>query len=153
MSTPAHVAHQMPGRIRLEIPSRRGDNIFFDAMSRQMAQSGQVSRARGNPAAASLVVEYSGPLERLLEHFQRLELALASAPGSAIRMPAGWDTGSMLLAGAAFGVVGIIQTLRGEVMMPAMTAFWYAASALRLARLPVRGASQADTLRAHLSVP
>lgn len=153
MSTPAHVAHQSPGRIRLEIPSRRGDDTFFAALSKQVAQSNQVSRARGNARAASLVVEYSGALERLVDDFRRLELALASPPGTAVQLPAGWDARSMLLAGAAFGMVGVIQTVRGEVMMPALTAFWYAASALRLARIPAAAGSQADALRAHLSVP
>lgn len=152
MNTSAQVAHQSPGRVRLEIPSRRGDNDFFDTLSKQVAQSDQVSRARGNPAAASLVVEYAGPFERLVEQLERLELALESPPGAVTRLPPGWNANAMLLAGAAFGVVGVIQTLRGEVMMPAMTAFWYAASALRLARLPALQAS-AETVRTHLSVP
>lgn len=134
MSTPALVAHQSPGRIRLEIPSRRGDEPFFAALSGQMAQSGQVSRARANPAAASLVLEYAGQLERLLGDLKQFDLELNSpARGAAVR---GGRDDTMLIAGVVFGVVGVVQTLRGDFMVPAMTAFWYATMALRLAHGP-----------------
>ena len=42
----------------------------------------------------------------------------------------------MLMASAAFGVLGLVQVLRGQIMIPALSAFWYAASAWRFAQLP-----------------
>ena len=150
MHTPAHVAHHTPGRIRLEIPSHRGDGTFFATLARQIGQAGQVRGARGNPASASLVVDYAGPLEALLAEFARCQLALDSktSGGAAVAARAlpGWRIDPMLMASAAFGVVGVVQTLRGEVFMPAMTAFWYAASALRLAQQPAVAGSQAEEM-------
>ena len=107
---------------------------FFAALSKQMAQSGQVSRARANPAAASLVLEYAGQAERLLGDLKQFGVALdVPARGATVRP--GWDD-PMLIAGAAFGLVGIVQSMRGEFMIPALTAFWYAIMALRLAQVP-----------------
>lgn len=165
MTTPAHVAHQSPGRIRLQVPSRRGDLAFFNALSAQLAQSEQVSKARANPAAASLVVEYAGPVEPLLADIRQAELELTQTPAAAVtpRLPgqalAQSFNGSaqafnpMFMAGAVMGLVGIIQTLRGEIMVPALSAFWYAAGALQLAHSPAPGNQAAGTVQASLPVP
>ncbi|UUZ48174.1 hypothetical protein LP420_35560 [Massilia sp. B-10] len=41
----------------------------------------------------------------------------------------------MLLAALLFGAVGLVQAARGNIMLLTLSAFWYAASALRLAHL------------------
>ena len=141
MNTPARIAHQTRDRIRIAIPSRRGDDAYFQALAGQLAHSDQVRHTRVNPAAASLVIEFGGAPEDLLAELQRVALDLSSAadmaPDQAPPAPAqygAWKVNPMFMAGAAFGVVGVIQTLRGEVLLPAMSAFWYAANALRMAR-------------------
>lgn len=166
MNTPARIAHRTDGRIRIEVPSRRGDAAFFADLAAQLAQSGQVSRARGNAAAASVAIEYGGPLDTLLAQCERCQLDLArpaganDAQGASVGqrpafMPTSWPVNwpanlgtnlsanlganPLLVAGAAFGLVGLVQTARGDIMVPAMSAFWYAVSALRLARLPSSG--------------
>jgi hypothetical protein len=159
MSTPAYIAHRTRGRIRIAIPSRRGDSAYFLALSKQLEGAQQVRRTRANPAAASLVVEFSGALDNVLAELGRGALKLtepASLAGSAGTPPAPavpgeWQLTPMFMAGAAFGVVGVIQTLRGEVMLPAMSAFWYAVNAFQLAR--TTGGSAADALRANLLEP
>jgi hypothetical protein len=166
MNTPAHIAHQTPGRLRLAIPSRRGDDGFFKAVAGQLAQSGQITSARGNPVSASLVVEYAGALAPVLADFQRAGIDLtavapagAGAAGAASAGGASWPMEPMLMIGAAFGLVGVVQTVRGEILMPALTAFWYAASALRLAHVTATSASTtsksiaATAMRANLSAP
>lgn len=168
-NTPAHaaarIAHRTPGRIRIEVPSHRGDDAFFNALATRVAQSGQVTRARANPAAASLVVEYGGPLEAVLAQLANCSLQVAAAPGVVAqdgapagaqatrpglpvlpRLAAGADLIPMTLVGAAFGIVGLVQTARGEIMLPALSAFWYAASALRLAQLPASGPGAAQAV-------
>lgn len=157
MSTPARIAHHTSGRIRIEVPSRRGDGAYFGALAEQLSQSGEVLRARGNPAAASLALEYRGPLEALLAQLERCSLQLSGAAPAAADLPVGFPFVSlplspMAMAGAAFGLVGLVQTARGQIMLPALSAFWYAASALRLARLPenghsaVQAATQSNTI-------
>ncbi len=158
--TAARIAHQTPGRIRIEVPGHRGDDAFFTALADQLAQSEPVTRARGNPAAASIVVEYGGPLDAVLAQLANCSLQVSTAPNAGAaagahvkptalpalpRFAVDTDLTPMTLIGAAFGIVGLVQTARGEIMLPALSAFWYAASALRLAQLPAngRGADQA----------
>ncbi len=149
-ATPARIAHQTSGRIRIEVPSRRGDAVYFASLAEQLTdhltQSGQLARTRTNATAASLALEYSGPLELVLAQLQRcaLQLSLPDSDTGTPQSAAGpvhtaWPLNPMTLAGAALGVVGLVQTARGEIMLPALSAFWYAASALRLAHLPTSG--------------
>lgn len=144
MNAPAYIAHHTPGRVRIEIPARRGDNAFFAALSKQLAQSEQVLDARVNAAAASLVLQYAGQLDDVLDEFRQTALGLPEAAPQRRAAPASWAIDPMLLAGVTFGLVGILQTLRGEIMLPAMSAFWYAAGALRLAQMPAPSATEAE---------
>jgi hypothetical protein len=158
MTTPARIAHQTAGRIRIEVPDRRGDDDYFASLAERLAQSGQVLRARGNPAAASLVLEYGGPLEAVLEQLDRCSLRLSApvrqdAPAAAM-LGGTWERNPMLMVGALFGAVALVQTARGEIMLPALSAFWYAASALRLARLPINGLSAKQAaIQANSTLP
>jgi hypothetical protein len=158
MTTPARIVHQTAGRIRIEVPDRRGDRDYFAALAEQLAQSGPVARARGNAAAASLVLEYGGPLAGVLEQLERCALRLTGptnerAAGAAL-LGGTWERNPMLVVGALFGAVGLVQTARGEIMLPALSAFWYAASALRLARLPINGLSAKQAaIQANSTLP
>ena len=156
MSTAALIAHHTPGRVRLEVPSRRGDQAFFADLSERVAGGHGASRVRANPLTASVVVEYAGQFDALLSVLRDAELAVAAtAPDASRARPspmAGFASAlqalarqpragqppadPMLLAGAAFGMIGLVQTARGQIMLPALSAFWYAVSALRLASLP-----------------
>jgi hypothetical protein len=37
----------------------------------------------------------------------------------------------MFMAGTALTVVGLVQTFRGKIIVPSITAFWYALEAFR----------------------
>jgi hypothetical protein len=151
MTIPAHIVHQTDGRIRIKIPSRRGDSQFFSSLSEQMMQLEQVERARGNAAAASLAVEYGGAVQPVHARFEQcgLELNASEVRDAGVNnkffidaiQASSAQIKPMMLAGAAFALVGVVQTARGEIMLPALSAFWYAASAWRLAHLPASGHS------------
>lgn len=151
MTTPARLIHQTRGRVRIAIPEKRGDNAFFAALADRMARHEGVLRARGNAAAASLVVEYTNRPEDVVRALERADLAIAPLPATvddtgvtaasttvanSVACSGGAGIAPMSVACAAFGVVGIVQALRGEIMIPALSAFWYAASAFRLAQIP-----------------
>lgn len=156
MSTAALIAHHTPGRVRLEVPSRRGDQAFFAALSERVASGNGARRVRANPLTASVVVEYAGAFDAVLGALRDAELSVAGkgAEGAQARptpmasfvsvmqafkrQPHDGQQAAdpLLLAGAAFGLIGLVQTARGEIMLPALSAFWYAVSALRLASLP-----------------
>lgn len=147
MNNPARIAHQTGGRVRIEIPGRRGDAAFFATLSEQLRRVERVRRARANPHAASIAIEYAGELAELIPHLTSSSLALdthaiespAGGARAATARPAignGRRVDPMLVAGAAFGLVGVVQVFRGEIMIPALSAFWYATDALRLIQLP-----------------
>lgn len=147
----ATVAHQIPGRIRVLIPSHRGDAAFFDQLSEHFNRIEGVRRARGNPIAATFVVEYDGSLDDLLTRSgARDMLELGPSPGPSatrfglpspvragpVNLVSGRDLNPMFMAGTGFGAMGLLQTMRGQVLVPAATAFWYAVSAFRQSRMP-----------------
>jgi len=141
MSARASIAHRMPGRIRLSIPARRGDDAFFAGLAGQLSGQPDVVRVRPNARAGSLLVEHTGDADPILAWAAReqlLELApggaqnelagLLSAPGPPVRLVSGRDIDPMFMAGVAFLGMGLVQVVRGQVMVPAATALWYAIS-------------------------
>lgn len=141
MKTSALVVHQIPGRIRFSIAGKRGDEAYFSALSARFSRHANVRHVRANVRAASILVEYSGPVENILQVATsgdaleleerampetRLGSLLAEAP--AINLVSGRELSPMFMAGAAFLTVAVIQACRGQVMVPAASAFWYAIS-------------------------
>lgn len=149
MTTPARIVHQSSGRLRVEIPGKRGDRDFFATLAEHMASDEGVLAARGNAAAASLVVEHTSSAPALMRALAGAGLDLPSpsdataneAKAGAGKIQSGVPGSSgrhvepMLIASAVFGAVGVIQALRGKIMIPALSAFWYAASAFRLSQI------------------
>lgn len=142
---PARIVHQMPGRLRLSMRERRGDAAYFGRLAQQLAGLDGVHRVRSNPPAASIVVEFEGALEALMEGLRAsgllaFDAAVKRAPmldvGStaATQLVSGRELNPMFMAGLGFALFGLLQSLRGRVEVPAMTAFWYAASTFQQAR-------------------
>lgn len=147
MTTGTHalVAHQIPGRVRIAIAARRGDSAYFRQLAQRYAGLPNVQRVRINPAAASLALEYSGSLDELLQQADDLfalgdagqQQRQAGAPAAQplpFNLVSGRELNPMFMAGAAFALIGLVQCLRGQFMVPAATAFWYATSTLQQAR-------------------
>jgi hypothetical protein len=152
MSAKAHIAHQTDGRVRLSIPERRGDVHYFAALQDRFSGIGQVHRVSTNPVTGSVLLEFTGNLDQVMraadgsgmvEFETAAKRELAGRRGEApaaytelmLRLRAG-NLNPMMLAAGMFAVVGVLQTMRGKVMVPAMTAFWYAANVYWQARTP-----------------
>jgi hypothetical protein len=160
MSVRAQIAHELPGRVRVRLPDYRGDAAAFAELVGALRASQLFDGVRGNPVTASLVLEFSGPKEQVLEALRAhmpVELDVstraspraprsARTPSDPVRLVSGKDINAMFLAGTFFGAVGLVQALRGRIMLPALSAFWYAANAFRVAR-----ASQEDQAAANAS--
>lgn len=54
----AHIAHRIPGRIRIVIPAQRHCAQFFAWMERQVLSANGVRNVRSRPAAASIVIHH-----------------------------------------------------------------------------------------------
>jgi hypothetical protein len=153
MSVHGQIAHQTSGRVRIDLPAKRGDASYFSTLSQQIAGLDEVLAVRTNPITASLIVEYDGPFDALLRRFDDMAIDILSQPAktglndggasheafasdSALpyRIVSGRQVHPMLLVGLAFGALGLVQMARGQVLVPALSAFWYAARAFRLAK-------------------
>jgi hypothetical protein len=153
----AQVAHVTEGRARIQLPEHRGDRELFDHLVQLIEQSDLVHRARANPVTGSIVLEFDGRPEDLLAKLQalapieivplravtQLRFPLAGAT-TQYKLVSGRDINPMLMAGTFFGAVGVVQILRGRVLLPALSAFWIAANAFRLARDQTQGSAAAD---------
>lgn len=164
MKLRAEVAHAMPGRLRMRVPGHRGNAELFAQLEQKLAQSQLLERVQVNPVTGSVLLEFEGPHEELLDKLARqlpfeFEVAGPAAPPARrppsaaglldpLRLVSGRDIDEMFMTGALFGAVGLVQVLRGQILIPALPAFWYATNAFRLAREAQRAkgnVGQADT--------
>jgi Heavy metal associated domain 2 len=169
----ARVCHFTPNRVRLRIPERRHDRAFFESVKRQLSQWQGVERVEVNPATASVLIHYSDGPAFLAEHYAENNLftvgdiqpdgsGLETLPAISIaqRTRSGveaFDKAVQRLSGGqadlrslvVLGLLGsgVVQLLRGNVAVPAITLFWCAGDALRLWRddrfgAPVTGGNE-----------
>lgn len=128
----------------MRIPDKRGDAKYFDELAEAFSRIGNVQTARANPMTASIVLEFSGAWQDLLQQFQARDLpridgmALNGGQSArpvrqihAINLVSGREIDPAFMAGAALGAAGLFQTIRGQIFVPAITFFWYAAQAFR----------------------
>lgn len=137
----AVIVHQIPGRMRLRIPAMRGDSGYFSALSDKLENIEGVAMVKVNPASASIVLGYAGEAQMLLEKMRELELDprieehVGDAPRHSgiqpVRLISGRDINPMFMLGTALTVVGLVQTFRGQIVVPSVTVFWYALEAFR----------------------
>lgn len=142
----AHISHQSPGRLRIRIPSRRGDAVYFSEVRGQLSRlrrfpqldvnplTGGVLLA-GEPIDPAAIAEYghkqnlfrlklahtaSKPLmHAVAEPVARIDDAMKRLTGGTIDLP-----GSVFLLLLGFG---IYEIARGRLSIPPWyTAFWYA---------------------------
>jgi hypothetical protein len=155
MSARAIVAHQMPGRVRFSVPDKRGDVDYFQRLSRRFSGIDSVHRVKANPLAGSIVLEFAGALEALLlrlaapDLFELAESLVGNdnlaPPPYPIQLVSGRDINPMFMAGVGFAVLGLLQGFRGRVMVPAVTAFWYATSTFQQAGVAVALSEEGDS--------
>jgi hypothetical protein len=137
MAPIAIVEHQLPGRVRLRVPSKRGDPEWFRSVIEHLAGDPKVDEASANPETGSILIRHKGPVdqieplapERGILDLRRIAPRAAPAPrrdeASAIDIP--W------LDAAAIGLtgLGVYQLGRGQALGMAVEHFWSAFGAFR----------------------
>lgn len=138
----ASVTHELPGRTRLKIYSRRGNTEYFRGISQRLSDYPGVTWVRANPRTASLLIGHTVPFSQIAAFAEDQELFLLAANKVTRRRSpyrqvvenleqvnvkftrfthGQWDVRSVLLI-ALLGL-SVVQTARGQILMPAM-AFW-----------------------------
>ena len=145
----AHVCHRTPDRLRIKIPSRKGDEAYFSSLTAHFSGLPGIKSLQANPLTGSVLFISGIEPRRIADHGETNQLFklrdVSPASGPLTHKVAGdfhklnsqvkrYTGGEIDLPGLAFlGLVGagFYQVLLGEFMAPAWyTAFWYATSIL-----------------------
>lgn len=153
MPPDAYIAHKIHGRLRIRLPSKRGDGPFFKDLGMSLSGCPGVEAVQVSPETASVLLNHTCP-QGAIEHFVRerglFELRNPSAPGPTFMEKIKADIRSVddrikggsgdaiNLAGVSFlSLVGMgfYEILAGNfVALPWYASFWYAFSILTLNR-------------------
>jgi hypothetical protein len=137
----ALIEHQMPGRLRLRIPSRRGDAAFFAAAEDRLRGAPGLRQVRANPWTGGVLVLHAGDVEAIAGFARAQELfdlapPGASAPpaprrrdGATAPMRAGSRPRPLNVAAGGFAGLALYQTARGQVLGNAVESLWHAYTA------------------------
>lgn len=139
----AYVVHRLPGRLRLRIPSRRGDRRYFSAVETRLRNaSDQTANIVANPYTASLLIEGVAALEAAQDLLTVAENPPVRPLAGTLRD--GWrrlDDGVVRATQGAAGAaemaivillsLAVVQSLRGRTLGPASQMIWNAYSVVR----------------------
>jgi hypothetical protein len=148
------ICHRIGGRARVRIAERRGDAAFFERVSQSLGRSQGVMRCEANPITGSVLIEHTAPLAQVLGLAQAQELFRVDrlepglVPGQ-VRAAEGLERidadvrqltrGEVDLRTVALAILigmGVVQLIRGNVLAPAVTLFWYALMTMHFLQQP-----------------
>jgi hypothetical protein len=139
----AHIEHQLPGRARLRVPSKRGEVPFFEKVVRELSKHPAVYELIATPLTGSIMLQYVEPLRAItaaacdqnLFNIDRPQPApQRREPNRAGRM----SNASVLTSGIVNGLSGLslFQATQGNVLGSAVESFWHAYGAYRILGRP-----------------
>jgi hypothetical protein len=139
----AYIEHQLPGRVRLRVPSKRGEVPFFEKVVRELSKHPAVHELTATPLTASIMLQYVEPLhaitaaaadQNLFETARVQPAPKRREPNKAGRM----SKASSLTNGFATGLSGLslFQVARGNMVGSAVESFWHSFGAHRILGRP-----------------
>lgn len=148
MPEPVRLVHQIQGRARLRVLSRRGDAAWFAEVEQRLAARPQVRSVVVTPETGSVLLLHEGALADVLCDAALAELLAIEEPPPSAEQVAGsleegvaavdrWlrslPGGSLDVRSAgfvAFAGLGVLQMLRGQALPAGLTLLHYALEAL-----------------------
>ncbi len=152
----AYIKHQLPGRVRLKIPQKRGDFGYFDRIAKLFADCPGIIQLQLNPSAASILICHAAEtqLRNIIKFAQTNGLfTITKQPKEIVSIPqlpiatltstslnrfdkSLMDLSQGLLDSRSLFLLtltglAIHQITRGNIMTPAASLFWYAIELLR----------------------
>jgi len=139
----AYVEHQLPGRVRLRVPSRRGEVPFFEKVVRELSKHPAMRELIATPLTGSITLHYFEPLHPIIAaaEDQRLFETGRLEPQSNVSRSkplAALREGSGLADGIATALSGLslFQATQGSVFGSAAENLWHAFGAQRILGRP-----------------
>lgn len=147
----AHICHRTPERLRVRIPSKKGDERYFSTLGQELSKLSGIDRLEANPVTGTVLLVFANHMDqeeiaayteanqlfrlnrtqprtvafsgRVVDSFTQLDEGVRSFTGGEI------DISGLAFLGLA--CVGLYQISIGNFAAPAWyTAFWYAMSIL-----------------------
>ena len=132
----AHIEHQLPGRVRLRVPSKRGDVSFFERVVKELSRHPAIWELAASPLTGTITLQYSEPLQAIMEAAAALTLFETGGPKPGVKAaeskrPSRRSESARLAGGIAAGLSGLslYQAARGNVIGNAVESFWLSFSA------------------------
>jgi len=134
MAPTAFIEHQLPGRLRLRVPDRRGDHAYFESVTQSLSAHPGVSRLRTDARRGSVIIHHTdddagrliataGELFSVFEEQPRLPSAVARQP----------ETAAILeVLAATWAALGFYKLSRRDALGTASENFWSAFRAHQL---------------------
>jgi hypothetical protein len=139
MTPVAYIEHQLPGRVRLRVPSRRGEVPFFERVVQELSKHPSICELTATPLTGCITLHYSEPLQPItaaaadqkLFETRRLERQTKVSEPKWTSRP---SEGPGLANGIATGLsgLGLLQATQGNVFGSAAENFWHAFGAQRI---------------------
>src|ERR1700712_2603068 len=115
----AHVAHRIPHRLRVHVPSRKGDQAYFKKAMQRLGDEPSVRSVHVSPRTGSITIEHDGhaqDIARLAGSHDLFDLPEAEVVYMVAESFAGRtasiDPPSVVSAGLAG--IGVYQLIRGH---------------------------------------
>lgn len=156
MAPLARLVHTLPGRKRIRILEKRGDEAYFARLKKSLADCPGVVEVEINPATASVLVHHAANVTHFLHSAVKQELFRLTRDNWPVRtganppVPANRGTADKTADKSApsfrlstnmrrlifLGLIGmgIRQTSKGNIAVPAVTAFMDAIKILWLGK-------------------
>lgn len=141
MAAKAFIEHRLPGRVRLKIPSRRGDVSFFESLIATLSDLLNIDELTANPSTGSVIIRYTGPVETIMSRaadlglFEIGEPQLQQPKHRSRPTPQGRPDprSPEIIMTTALALAGLsaYQVSRGEALGSATESFWTALVAYR----------------------
>lgn len=122
----AQVAHAMPGRARLRVADRRGDEAYFASVAKGLLAIAGVRAVEVAPLTGSVLIQHSGPLARIGVAAQEARLFVVGEAPQPARVAQDISIDPRALAALALFAAALWQVSKEHVLPPAITLLWYA---------------------------
>ena len=86
----ARVVHRVSNRVRLSVPGRRTDTVYFTRLEEAFLRSGRIRSARANPLAGSIVIRHAPACTLSATSLTRFDLVCAVPSGTYGRTGPQW---------------------------------------------------------------
>ena len=165
----AYISHFTARRLRIKVPEKRRDTVFFETVANRLATWDSIERVETNPLTASILIHFSDPQRLFLEAVAKndlfnidFEIAFDSSSEPMVTPAAvqsfetvdetlrRWTKNRIDIRGVLFILLlasGMLQLLRRRLDTPAPTLLWYAGDLIGLWSDRGPNAAVADALR------